>query len=111
MFGIESLQRLTNLNTGKNEGARLVQSHGIFTAGSQNNGPMVEGRIYLDEGSWAPIPPVSGGPPGRPGRPRPADPKDFPTLELCAMPGNAGGGWAGAVVDPPMGPTTSRAAG
>jgi hypothetical protein len=71
---------------------------------------MVGGRIRLDEGSWAPMALLSGGPPGMPGKPRPAVPKDFPTLELPVMPGKAEVGWVCTVVSPPVG-TTSCVAG
>ena len=54
--------------------------------------------------------PLSGDPAGMPGKPRPAEPKDFPTLELRDIPGNAGGAWAAAAVAAPTG-TISCAAG
>lgn len=57
--------------------------------------------MYRDEGSWAPNPPCIGGPPGMPGRPCPAEPKDFPTLELTEPPGTTGGVWGGTKAGPP----------
>jgi len=38
--------------------------------------------MYRLEGSWDPIDPLIGGPPGIPGSPRPAEPNLFPALEL-----------------------------
>ena len=38
--------------------------------------------MYRLEGSWYPIGPLIGGPPGIPGSPCPAEPNLFPTLEL-----------------------------
>jgi len=60
-------------------------------AGSQNSGPIVRGRINLEEGSWAPGAEDKGGPPGMPGSPRPAVPNDFPKLELDVEPGAGAG--------------------
>jgi hypothetical protein len=42
--------------------------------------------MYLPEGSCAPKAPLIGGPPGIPGNPFPADPNDFPMLELAFAP-------------------------
>jgi hypothetical protein len=42
--------------------------------------------MYLLEGSCAPSVPDTGGPPGIPGSPWPAEPNDFPTLELGMVP-------------------------
>ncbi len=42
--------------------------------------------MYLPEGSCAPKAPLTGGPPGIPGNPLPADPNDFPELELRLAP-------------------------
>ena len=55
-------------------------------AGSQSNGGMVGGIMYLPEGSWDPIDPFIGGPPGIPGSPCPAEPNLFPRLELTDEP-------------------------
>ena len=38
--------------------------------------------MYLLEGSWYPIDPLIGGPPGIPGSPCPAEPNLFPALAL-----------------------------
>ena len=38
------------------------------------------------EGSWDPIDPLIGGPPGIPGSPCPAEPNLFPALELVVEP-------------------------
>jgi hypothetical protein len=70
---------------------------------------MVGGRMKVDDGSWAPMALLSGGPAGMPGKPRPAVPKDFLTLELPAMLGKAAVGWDGTVVSPPVGPTSCPA--
>ena len=42
--------------------------------------------MYRLEGSWNPIDPLIGGPPGIPGSPRPAEPNLFPALKLVAGP-------------------------
>jgi hypothetical protein len=55
-------------------------------AGSQSNGGIVGGIMYLPEGSWDPIDPFIGGPPGIPGSPCPAEPNLFPRLELTDEP-------------------------
>ena len=60
---------------------RLFQQ-GMLTAGSQSTGGITGGRMYLLEGSWDPIDPLIGGPPGIPGSPCPTEPNDFPALEL-----------------------------
>ena len=55
-------------------------------AGSQDNGGITGGRMYRLEGSWDPIDPLIGGPPGIPGSPCPAEPNLFPALELVEEP-------------------------
>ena len=55
-------------------------------AGSQNNGGINGGRMYRPEGSWYPIDPLIGGPPGIPGSPRPAEPNLFVAAELVEEP-------------------------
>jgi hypothetical protein len=55
-------------------------------AGSHNNGGMAGGRMYLLEGSWDPIDPLIGGPPGIPGSPCPAEPNVLPAAELAEEP-------------------------
>jgi hypothetical protein len=55
-------------------------------AGSHRSGGIWEGRIHVLEGSCPPGVPETGGPPGIPGRPRPAEPNDFPRLELGMVP-------------------------
>jgi len=42
--------------------------------------------MYWLEGSWDPIGPLIGGPPGIPGSPCPAEPNLFPALELVVEP-------------------------
>jgi hypothetical protein len=42
--------------------------------------------MYRLEGSWDPIDPLIGGPPGIPGSPCPAEPNLFPALELVEEP-------------------------
>jgi hypothetical protein len=42
--------------------------------------------MYLLEGSWDPIGPLTGGPPGIPGSPRPTEPNVFPVDELVVVP-------------------------
>jgi hypothetical protein len=42
--------------------------------------------MYRFEGSWDPIDPFIGGPPGIPGSPCPAEPNLFPALELVVEP-------------------------
>ena len=42
--------------------------------------------MYRLEGSWDPIDPLIGGPPGIPGSPCPAEPNLFPKLELVEEP-------------------------
>jgi hypothetical protein len=42
--------------------------------------------MYRVEGSWDPIDPLIGGPPGIPGSPCPAEPNLFPALELVVVP-------------------------
>ena len=42
--------------------------------------------MYWLEGSWDPIDPLIGGPPGIPGSPCPAEPNLFPTPELIEEP-------------------------
>ncbi|TMQ27916.1 MAG: hypothetical protein E6K65_13310 [Nitrospirae bacterium] len=42
--------------------------------------------MYRLEGSWDPIDPLIGGPPGIPGSPCPAEPNLFPALELVVEP-------------------------
>ena len=55
-------------------------------AGSHSNGGITGGRMYRLEGSWDPIDPLIGGPPGIPGNPRPAEPNLFPAPELAEEP-------------------------
>ena len=55
-------------------------------AGSQDKDGITEGRMYRLEGSWDPIDPLLGGPPGIPGSPRPAESNLFPTSELLVEP-------------------------
>ena len=55
-------------------------------AGSQDKDGITEGRMYRLEGSWNPIDPLIGGPPGIPGNPRPAEPNLFPAPELAEEP-------------------------
>jgi hypothetical protein len=55
-------------------------------AGSHSNAGITGGRMYWLEGSWYPIDPLIGGPPGIPGNPRPAEPNLFPALELIIGP-------------------------
>jgi hypothetical protein len=55
-------------------------------AGSHSKGGITGGRIYRLEGSWDPIDPLLGGPPGIPGSPCPAEPNLFPTAELLVEP-------------------------
>jgi len=55
-------------------------------AGSHSTGGNSGGRMYRLEGSWYPIDPLIGGPPGIPGSPCPAEPNLFPTLELVVEP-------------------------
>jgi hypothetical protein len=42
--------------------------------------------MYRLEGSWNPIDPLIGGPPGIPGSPRPAEPNLFPAREFVVGP-------------------------
>lgn len=62
--------------------------------------------MYLPEGSCAPKAPLIGGPLGIPGNPFPADPNDFPTLELTFAPasGVAAGAAEGAALPEAEGP-------
>jgi hypothetical protein len=46
-----------------------------------------------------------------PGRPCPAEPKDFPTLELTEPPGTTGGVWGGTKAGPPSAGETVAAGG
>ena len=55
-------------------------------AGSHSKGGIAGGRMYWLEGSWDPIDPLLGGPPGIPGSPCPAEPNLFPKLELVEEP-------------------------
>ena len=55
-------------------------------AGSHSKGEITGGRMYRLEGSWDPIDPLIGGPPGIPGSPCPAEPNLFPTFELLVEP-------------------------
>ena len=54
--------------------------------------------MYRLEGSWDPLGPLIGGPPGIPGSPCPAEPNLFPALELVEEP-NPG---VGTDVDPTL---------
>jgi hypothetical protein len=70
-------------------------------AGSHSKGGMAGGRIYRLEGSWGPIDPLIGGPPGIPGSPCPAEPNLFPTLELLEEPTPGLGTEVGPAVEAP----------
>ena len=54
-------------------------------AGSHSKGEITGGRMYRLAGSWYPIDPLIGGPPGIPGSPCPAEPNLFPKLELVEV--------------------------
>jgi len=70
-------------------------------AGSHSNGGMVEGRMNLLEGSWDPIDPLIGGPPGIPGSPCPAEPNVLPALELAEEPTPGAGTDVGPAMETP----------
>ena len=55
----------------------------------------------MPEGSWDPIAPFIGGPPGIPGSPCPAEPNLFPRLELADEPTPAAGPVVGPTVNAP----------
>jgi hypothetical protein len=55
-------------------------------AGSHSSGGITGGRMNCPEGSLAPGAVFTGEPPGMPGSPFPADPNDFPRLELDSFP-------------------------
>ncbi len=55
-------------------------------AGSHNTDGISGERMYRPEGSWYPIGPLIGGPPGTPGSPCPAEPNLFPTREFLEKP-------------------------
>jgi hypothetical protein len=60
--------------------------------------------MYRPEGSWDPIEPFIGGPPGIPGSPCPAVPNLFPRLELVEVPTPGAGTDVGpAMLPPPLG--------
>ncbi len=50
--------------------------------GSQNKGGITGGRMYRLEGSWDPVDPLIGGPPGIPGSPCPTEPTLFQEPDL-----------------------------
>ena len=79
----------------------ILLYQGILMAGSHSKGGMVGGRIYRLEGSWGPIDPLIGGPPGIPGSPCPAEPNLFPTLELLEEPTPGLGTEVGPAVEAP----------
>lgn len=80
-------------------------------AGSQSNGGIVGGIMYLPEGSCDPIDPFIGGPPCIPGSPCPAEPNLFPRLELTDEPTpELGTDVAPAVETPVLGVTVDKAA-
>ena len=58
--------------------------------------------MYLPDGSWEPIDPLIGGPPGIPGSPRPAEPNLFPKLELAEEPTPGTGTDVGPTVETPV---------
>ena len=69
--------------------------------------------MYRLEGSWDPIDPLIGGPPGIPGSPCPAEPNLFPALELVVGPtlglSSDVGPMLASLVTPPLGMSDGEA--
>ena len=80
-------------------------------AGSHSKGGITGGRMYRLEGSWDPIDPLIGGPPGIPGSPCPAEPNLFPALELVVGPTPEVGPDVGPALASPENPTLGEAGG
>jgi len=67
--------------------------------------------MYRLEGSWEPIDPLIGGPPGIPGSPRPAEPNLLLALELVMGPAPRVGTAAGPMLVWPEAPALGSACG
>ena len=67
--------------------------------------------MYWLEGSWDPIDPLIGGPPGIPGSPCPTEPNLFPKLELVVEPTPGFGTDVGPTLTWPETPALGVAAG
>jgi len=67
--------------------------------------------MYRLEGSWYPIDPLTGGPPGIPGSRCPAEPNRFTTLELLVEPTPRVGADVGPILTWPDTPVPGSASG